>query len=391
VYAARNAEVNMKRIPVKDLKVNTYFDAPLYIDDEYVILSPDLPVSADLVARLRTWDYREVLTDGTESAAPQGVAAENAGAAAAGPEETSEEKEGRDRIAAFYVQLLGQTSLIYGKLVEQNALDAKAASDRVREVTDVCKASRDLLLACLVSEREVDNYVISQCAGTAVLSVAVGALLKLPTHKLIELGTAALLHKTGMTRLPAAFYNSNKVIGAPERKALAAHPVAAYRLLKSFSVNENIARAVLEHQERADGSGYPRGLKGEEISLYARVIAVTSSYVAMTSRRPYRPATDGHSAMTDLLRTRRSTYDETVLKALVYTLSVYPVGIRVLLNSGVRGIVFRANPNDARCPVVKPLLDEEGKRIGEAPLIQTSSETGVMIARVLRPDEVSSL
>jgi HD-GYP domain-containing protein (c-di-GMP phosphodiesterase class II) len=381
----------MNRIRVQDLKVNTYFSAPLHIDEEYVILSPDLPVSADLIGRLRAWDYREILTDGVESAAPQGIAGEALGTAVARPEETNEEKEGRDKTASFYVQLLGQAGHLYAKLVEANTLDAKGASDRVREATDVCRANRDLLLACLVGDRDVDNYLVTQSAGTAVLSVALGSFLKLPPHKLIELGTAALLHKTGMTKLPPVFYMSPKVFGAAERKVLAAHPAAAYRLLKSFSVSENVARAVLEHQERVDGSGYPRAIKGEEISLYARVIAVASSYVAMTSRRPYRGATDGHSAMTDLLRTHRASYDETVLKALVYTLSVYPVGTRVLLTSGVRGIVFRANPDDARCPIVKPLVDEGGKRIVEAPLIQTSLETGVMIARVLRPDEMSSL
>lgn len=381
----------MKRILVRDLKVNSYFDAPLYLNEEYVILSPDIPVSLELVNRLKAWNYREVLTEGSEAEGPQGLAVEDPSAVVTRLDETLEEKESRSRVAAFYLQLINQTEQIYTKLMEENALDVKAASDRVKEIVDVSKDSRDQLLACLAAERQVENYLLSHCAATAVLAVAVGAFLKLPPHRLIELGTAAMLHKVGMTKLPSALYLSTKVFGPPERKALVAHPVAAYRLLKGFSVNENIARAVLEHQERSDGSGYPRGLKGDAISGYARILSVASSYVAATSKRPYRAAMDGHSAITDLLRANRPAYDEQVLKALAYTLSVYPVGMYVLLNNGVRGVVCRANPEDARCPIVKPITDQDGKRVVEAALIKTSIEKQILISRALQPPEIAQI
>jgi len=381
----------MKRIFVRDLKVNTYFDSPVYVNEEYVILSPDIPVSIELINRLKAWNYREVLTEGKEVEGPQGLAVEDPSAVVTSLDETLEEKESRSRVAAFYLQLINQTEQIYTKLAEENVLDGKGASDRVKEIIDISKDNRDQLLACLAAERQVENYLLSHCAATAVLAVAVGTFLKLPTHRLIELGTAALLHKVGMTKLPAALYLSAKVFGPQERKALVAHPVAAYRLLKGFSINENIARAVLEHQERADGSGYPRGLKGEAISGYSRILSVASSYVAITSRRPYRAASDGHSAITDLLRANRAGYDEQVLKALVYTLSVYPVGMYVLLNNGVRGVVYRANPDDARCPIVKPITDPDGKRVVDAPLIKTSVEKQPMISRALQPAEIGQI
>lgn len=377
----------MNKILVRDLKVNSYFDAPLYIDDGYVLLSPDIPVSLELVNRLKAWNFREVLTSGTQVDAPQGQALDEPGAPAPDLEETPEEREGRGRVSALYLHLTNQTVHLYRRLMEENALDVKIASDRVKEIIDVIRDSRDVLLGCLAFERPVENYLTSHCAATAVLAVALGAYLKFPPHRLIELGTAALLHKVGMIKLPAAFYTSASVYGLQERKALATHPVAAYRLLKAFSVNENIARAVLEHQERYDGSGYPRGLKGDAISAYARILSVAGSYVAITSKRPFREATDGHAAMTELLRTSRASYDESVLKALVCTLSVYPIGMRVLLNTGVRAVVSRTNPDDPRCPIVKPIADQEGKRIADAPLVKTSIEKRVIISRALLPAE----
>ncbi len=380
----------MKRILVNDLKVNSHFDAPLYLDDRYVILSPDIPVSLELVNRLKEWSFREVMTAGRQVDAPPKQVAEEPRAAVPDLEETPEDKESRGRVAAFYLQLTNQTVQLYRKLMEDNSLDVKGASDRVKEIIDLARDHRDLLLSCLAAERPVDNYLTSHCAATAVLAVAMGGFLKLPPHRLIELGTAALLHKVGMIKLPAALYTSTKVFSAQERKALAAHPLAAYRLLKGFSVNENIARAVLEHQERNDGSGYPRGLKGDAISAYARILSVASSYVAITSRRPFRDASDGHSAMTDLLRTTRAAYDERVLKAIVCVLSVYPLGLHVLLNNGMQAVVYRADPDDARCPIVKPLADAEGRRIVDAPLIKTSIERHVVISRVLHPSEIQA-
>ncbi len=382
----------MKRVPVNDLKVNTYFDAPLYLEDEeYLILSPDIPVTLELINRLKAWNYREVLTEGSAAGGPQGLAADLPAAGATGVEESLEEKEGRGRAAAFYAQLVKKTEAIYNRLIEDNALDGKAAADHVKEILDMGRDNHDQLLASLATPPPVagESYLGSQCAGTAVLALALGGYLKLPSHRLIELGTAALLHKVGMAKLPSAFYLSAKVFGDKERKALSAHPLAAYRLLKGLSVNENIARAVAEHQERYDGSGYPRGLKGDAISAYSRILAVANSYAAMTSVRPYRQAIDGHNAITELLRTTRAAYDEQVLKALVYTLSVYPVGMHVLLSNGVRGVVYRANPDDARCPIVKPLTDAEGKPIADAPLIQTSTEKQILIARALQPAEIA--
>jgi HD-GYP domain-containing protein (c-di-GMP phosphodiesterase class II) len=184
---------------------------------------------------------------------------------------------------------------------------------------------------------------------------------------------------------------SNQPLNDQERKTLAAYPVLGYRILKSFSVSENIALGVLEQQERYDGSGYPRGLLGENISVYARVIGVASSYSAIVSNRPYRKASDGHAGIMDLLRTNRSAYDEKVLKALVYCLSVFPVGTYVLLNNGAKAVVHRSNPKDPRCPTVRMLTDKDGKALQDRPLIATSQEKGIMIARSLNAGEIAAV
>ena len=381
----------MNRISVNDLKVDSYFDAPVFLDEEFLVLSPEVPVTRELVNRLKRWGYAEVLTDGRSSDAPaQGLAIEEPGMLAS-LDETQQEKEARLKVSAFYLQLLAYTEEMLKAAVESGHLNNAVLSDRVRGAVDVVRENRDPVLAAVAVDRAVESYLVTQSVSVALLSVAVGDFMKLPVHRLIELGTAALLHRVGMARLPAAVYLSDHALSAAEQKSVFAYPILGYRMLKTFSVNENIALGVLEHQERADGSGYPRKLQGEAVSLYARIIGAVGSYMAMVSRRPWRGARDGHAAIMDLLKTNRKAYDEKVIMALVYTLSLFPVGTHVMLSNDVRGIVYKTNPEDPRCPVVRTLMDRDGNPIPDSPLIRTGKERDLNVVRALTAQEASEL
>jgi hypothetical protein len=113
------------------------------------------------------------------------------------------------------------------------------------------------------------------------------------------------------------------------------------------------------------------------------------------SRRPFKTSMlDGHSAIKDLLQKNRKQYDDRVLKALVYTLSVYPVGTAVLLSNLGRGVVVKTDPERPRCPVVKILFDGEGRKLASPPLVQISESTeekGISISKVLSGEEAADL
>ena len=375
----------MNQIAVKELQVGKYFSEPVYLDDEFMILSPEVPVSLGLVNRLTAWGIGFVYSAGTQSdEAPSGLFGDEPGVLAA-IDETEEEQETRDKVFAFFRDLIAFVDRTYRGLTDENHLNPPAVSETVRSVLEIVREDADSALS-LLGDRDlmdIEDYNVSHCAAAAVLSVVLGDSLKVPPHRLIELGTAALLHKVGLTKLPRNLYMRSGGLNDQERKTLAAYPVLGYRILKGFSVSENVARGVLEQQERYDGSGYPRGLQGENISVYARVIGVAASYSAIVAKRPYREASDGHAGIMDLLRTNRSVYDEKVLKALVYCLSVFPLGTYVLLNNGIKAVVHRSNPKDPRCPTVKMLTDKDGNPLKEKPLIAMSQEKGIMIARSL--------
>jgi len=248
--------------------------------------------------------------------------------------------------------------------------------------------NRDYLLRFLEVGADSERYLITHAVNTTILALAIGDYLKAPPHRLIELGNACLLHEIGMYKLPPELRHSSKVLTPEERKLLSAHTLLGYRILKGFSAPENVALAALEHHERIDGSGYPRKLTAPKITDYALIIGVACSYDAMMSKRPFRLGTlDGHATIRDLAQKNRKQYDEKILKALVYTLSVYPVGTSVLLSNSSKGIVLRTDPAKPRSPIVKVILDPDGKKLAEPPLIQVSENQGLSIIGVLSADE----
>jgi HD-GYP domain-containing protein (c-di-GMP phosphodiesterase class II) len=174
-------------------------------------------------------------------------------------------------------------------------------------------------------------------------------------------------------------------LNAEERNAILAHPALGYNLLKSFSLPLAVVVPALEHHERENGEGYPRQLTGDKIDLYSKIIAVACSYDAQTSQRPYRGAKDGVEGMMDLLKNERKQYDDAVIRALVFSLSIYPIGLYVLLSNGKKGQVVDVDPENPRYPLVQVLgvLTPEGKA-----KIQETSQGGVHIIRPLARDEL---
>jgi HD-GYP domain-containing protein (c-di-GMP phosphodiesterase class II) len=202
---------------------------------------------------------------------------------------------------------------------------------------------------------------------------------------MIELGVAALVHEAGMLRLPSSIYLSERPLNAAEQKAIFTHPLLGYSMLKSFDFPLPICLAALEHHERENGTGYPRKLSGEKIGLYSKIIAVACSYEALSSKRPHKEAKDGYTGMLELLKNEGKQYDDTVVKALVLSLSIYPIGLYVLLSNGKKGQVVDINPENSRFPIVQ--IFGEFTPDGKIKTLQTAQDV-LTIVRPLNRAEI---
>jgi HD-GYP domain-containing protein (c-di-GMP phosphodiesterase class II) len=191
-----------------------------------------------------------------------------------------------------------------------------------------------------------------------------------------------------MIKLPPQIYMGKGALNEQEKKLIFFFSILGYNLLKSFDFPLVVCLAALEHHERENGTGYPQRKTGDKISLYAKIIAVACSYEAMLSSRPHKDAKDGHMGIMELMKNEGKQYDDTIIRALVYSLSIYPIGLYVMLSNEKKGQVIDVNPENPRYPIVQ--IFGEMLPDGKNKTVQTSSG-GINITRPLTPAETEGL
>jgi len=383
--------MSLKRFAVGDLSENSSFDSAIYLDGKYILLSPETPLTADLISRLRRWGFHHILSEGDLKKAPALQATSQPDTTTSLLDTDIKEKQKTEEAQKLYYTLLNFTKDLYKQFREANKLNLAELTERIKDLIQSIKAGRDFILRFMQLHYPSENYLIQHSVNSTILALAIGDILKLPPHKLIELGISALLHELGMGKLPESIYTAERALTDEEKKMIKAHTVLGYRLLKSFSVSEDIALSALEHHERLDGSGYPQGLKGDKITLFAKILAVACSYDAIISLRPFKASADGHRAILDLLKNRQVHYDEGIIRALIYCLSLFPIGSLVLLANHSVARVVKTDPSSPKTPFVHLVIDENGNRPSEPVLLKTSPDKGLQILRGLRKEEIQSL
>jgi HD-GYP domain-containing protein (c-di-GMP phosphodiesterase class II) len=377
----------MTAYKIKEIPPNSFFPQPVYLDEGFVLTAPELPFSAGLGHVLDDWEFEEVYCEGEPGPEYTG---ESFGAAEGGdaPPGTPLSDEERVRRAEnFYEEFYTYVKRLFMFAAIGTALDLGEITQWVRNLCALIREDRRYLLRVqrALPPGQDNDFLADHTVKSTIISVVIGYYLKLPYHRLIELGIAALVHEIGMIRIPQRIYTARRSLSPEERVKILTHPVASYNILKGNHFPLSISMAALQHHERENGSGYPQHLTGDKISLYAKIIAVACSYEALTAARPHKDAKDGHTGIVDLLKNEGKAYDDSVIRALVYSLSVYPIGLYVLLSSGQKGQVVDVNPEFPRYPIVR-ILGEPGPD-GRDPVVQTSAE-GVRIERPLGPEEL---
>src|SRR5437867_2884387 len=187
------------------------------------------------------------------------------------------------------------------RLVRDALSPARVAAAAQRLVSDVMSAN---FASALVSPKDRDGYVLSHAVDVATIAVTIGKLLHLPRPSLVSLARGCLLMDVGLAMIDPAILNKPGPLTATERYAVQTHPQLGYELLRVLQPSEILATTIaLQHHERQDGRGYPRGLRGNnrihlsafdrdrgDIALMAEIAAVADVYDALSSNRPHRPA-----------------------------------------------------------------------------------------------------
>jgi len=368
----------------------SFFTKPVYLDNQFILLAPEMAFSEEMAKSLLNWEFREVFSEG--EAQENYVSSDTVGTGIVVDPENLSTMSDADKIKRaeeFFKEFQKYVETLFNHVATKNELEFKAVAEKVKNACDLVREDRRFLMRALKNTEPAadQNYLSSHAVRSTIIAIIIGTYLKLPVHRLIELGVAALLHEIGMLKLPQQVYLSKRPLTPQEKKAILTHPVLSFNMLKSFDFPLVISLAALEHHERENGGGYPQKLTGEKISLYSKIIAVACSYEALSTSRPHKAAKDGYTGMLELLKNQGKQYDDAAVRALVFSLSIYPIGLYVLLSSGKKGQVVDVNPENPQYPIVQVFgeLTPDGKN----KTVETSPG-GLTIVRPLSREEIGT-
>ncbi len=166
-----------------------------------------------------------------------------------------------------------------------------------------------------------DPYTAGHHERVAELARAMGWELGLDVESLEKLYIAALIHDVGKIGLPVEILGKPSALERDEMKLIKMHPVLGYNLVRKAGLPQPIPEVIYQHHERLDGSGYPRGLRGDEIIFEARILAVADVVEAIVSNRPHRNALGLEAALYELTKNQGRLYDPGVVQVCVKLLS----------------------------------------------------------------------
>jgi len=269
----------------------------------------------------------------------------------------------------------------------------QALLERAREVRDRVKANQGVghspilsLLHEIVAEDLIDplyEYAISvpdgkglpsHCVCVTLAAMKVGRGLGYDTKKLLRLGLAAFLENVGMYKIPEHILEKKEKLTQEELDTIRNHPqISAQILAQMGDAFQWLAQVASQVHERADGSGYPNGLRGNQITEAASIIGLVDTYVAMIKKRPYRDKIMESEAVKFLVELGKGKFPRKVVKEFLNQISLFPINTYVRLNNQSIGRVIHTDKAQPLRPTIELLYDGLGQRLEKGEVIHLAA------------------
>lgn len=344
----------MRLISLENCQSGTKLGKSIYHENGRVLLAKGSYLTESLIKRLKQLNTHMIYI---EDEASEGIDIKESI-----PEELREEAvhvitEGLDAIAG----LNSKTSKL------QNMMKTG------RTVRSMQKIFKDLLkslqenrtaLNLLASTKIHENHVYTHSLNVSLYACQLAIENGLPIRNIEEIGLGAMLHDLGKMYVPQEILNKPGPLSNEEFERVKSHCELGFEVLrKVHEIPLPVSHCALQHHERMDGQGYPRGLKEDEIHKYSKIISVSDVFDAVTSHRTYRPAMLPHKGIEILYGGSGTQFDSHQVQLFKDCIAIYPPGLTVKLNDGRTGIVSQYHFHAVGRPEIRIIKDEENQEV----------------------------
>ncbi len=267
---------------------------------------------------------------------------------------TEEEQRGYE-LTTGYTEVKLMAENMFTQMRYTNKADKRQAEEiRDNIETKLEKSNLVDIFNLVNAPRPVEEYLQRHSINVGLINGLMGVWLKMSKSEVEDLIMAGLLHDTGKTKVSQEILNAPRKLTKEEFEEIKKHPVFSYELLsegKTFS--NNVRFAARHHHEKVDGTGYPDKLKGDDISVFAKITAISDVYDAMASKRSYKDSCNPLEILTQFSNGEFNGFDEKMLKAFLQKMPAQFVGKTVLMSNGEIGTIEYVMPNDIIHPIVR--------------------------------------
>lgn len=278
------------------------------------------------------------------------------------------------------LEIHGEANQIIRNIMQDARLgkqvDAESVEPIVGQLTDSILRNAGALLS-LIRVKDKDNYTFQHSVAVCALQVSFCRALEMDAKTMHLAGVGGLLHDIGKVKVPDEILNKPGALTNDEFAVMKCHAEESRKILQETDgIHEISIQVAAQHHERHDGSGYPLGLKGDEISQMGQMAAICDVYDAITSDRCYHKGMAPHEALRKILEWSKFHFNPKLVHQFMHIIGIYPVNTLVMLESGYIAVVLEQSETNLLQPIVKVFFDSKVCRRVAPRLVDLSKPLG---------------
>lgn len=361
-----------QELTIEQLKPGMYVDEVTQQSGELQIKSKGIIKTEDAINLLEKKGVQRLVVDWDKSLIDnpdnESHSAEEFTDKESAPEATNSTRETNNtsfdqeihKAVSLYDQALSLQKNIFSKAKTGKAIESETLKACANDLVNSAMRNQDAI-ACMTRLRSKNNYLMEHSVNCSILMALFSEHMGFDKELTGKLSTAALVADIGMIAVPDNILSKDTLTDSDWQRIHSHVELGCNVLAKSKAIDKIGLAMIQEHHERIDGSGYPAGLRGDQISLYGKMFAIVDVYDAVTADRPYRKAKTPMAAFKILRGNATSQFDVKLVNEFINCIGIHPVGTLVKLSNQKLGIIVASNPNQPLKPKVNVFYSVQSK------------------------------